>query len=166
MDAKFLILFFFGLGWVGRPGYNLRCQLLRSVRLFLNLQVIGTIESNQVTIVQGATGSGKTTQVPQYILDHYAKMGRYCNIIVTQPRRIAAMSIARRVCSERRWQIGTLCGYQVIYTCIHFLWMLSQSVILKIKHTNLLNVTCSICSHNDIFGWEIPSMSLYSIIKS
>lgn len=76
-------------------------------------EVIGTIESNQVTIVQGATGSGKTTQVPQYILDHYAKMGRYCNIIVTQPRRIAAMSIARRVCSERRWQIGTLCGYQV-----------------------------------------------------
>nr|XP_022333202.1 putative ATP-dependent RNA helicase TDRD9 [Crassostrea virginica] len=76
-------------------------------------EVIGTIESNQVTIVQGATGSGKTTQVPQYILDNYAKMGRYCNIIVTQPRRIAAMSIARRVCSERKWQLGTICGYQV-----------------------------------------------------
>ncbi|XP_062595523.1 ATP-dependent RNA helicase TDRD9-like [Saccostrea cucullata] len=76
-------------------------------------EVIGTIESNQVTIVQGATGSGKTTQVPQYILDHYAKSGRYCNIIVTQPRRIAAMSIARRVCSERKWQLGTVCGYQV-----------------------------------------------------
>ena len=75
--------------------------------------MIGTIESNQVTIVQGATGSGKTTQVPQYILDNYAKMGRYCNIIVTQPRRIAAMSIARRVCSERKWQLGTICGYQV-----------------------------------------------------
>ncbi|XP_056021255.1 ATP-dependent RNA helicase TDRD9-like isoform X2 [Ostrea edulis] len=76
-------------------------------------EVVGMIESNQVTVVQGATGSGKTTQVPQYILDHYAKSGRYCNIIVTQPRRIAAISIARRVCSERKWQLGTVCGYQV-----------------------------------------------------
>lgn len=105
-----------------------------------------------MTIVQGATGSGKTTQVPQYILDHYAKMGRYCNIIVTQPRRIAAMSIARRVCSERRWQIGTLCGYQVIYNCTHFLWKLSQSVISLINQNNLLNNTCSICSLNYRFS--------------
>ncbi|XP_052105936.1 ATP-dependent RNA helicase TDRD9-like [Mytilus californianus] len=76
-------------------------------------QVLATIESNQVTVIQGSTGSGKTTQVPQYILDHYASMGKYCNIIVTQPRRIAAMSIARRVCSERNWDVGTICGYQV-----------------------------------------------------
>ncbi|XP_021341941.1 putative ATP-dependent RNA helicase TDRD9 [Mizuhopecten yessoensis] len=76
-------------------------------------QVVSTIECNQVTVVQGSTGSGKTTQVPQYILDHYAAMNKYCNIIVTQPRRIAAISIARRVCSERDWQLGTVCGYQV-----------------------------------------------------
>lgn len=76
-------------------------------------QVLATIESNQVTVIQGSTGSGKTTQVPQYILDHYAGMGKYCNIIVTQPRRIAAMSIARRVCNERKWELGTVCGYQV-----------------------------------------------------
>lgn len=122
-----------------------------------------------MTIVQGATGSGKTTQVPQYILDHYAKMGRYCNIIVTQPRRIAAMSIARRVCSERRWQIGTLCGYQVIYNCTHFLWKLSQSVISLIKQDNLLNITCSICSLNYRFSiffcWEIPSISYILLVK-
>ena len=76
-------------------------------------QVVATIECNQVTVIQGSTGSGKTTQVPQYILDHYADMGKYCNIIVTQPRRIAAMSIAKRVCSERKWDLGTICGYQV-----------------------------------------------------
>lgn len=61
----------------------------------------------------GATGSGKTTQVPQYILDEYAKNQRYCNIIVTQPRRIAAISIAKRVCQERGWTQGSLVGYQV-----------------------------------------------------
>ena len=61
----------------------------------------------------GATGSGKTTQVPQYILDEYAKDQRYCNIIVTQPRRIAAMSISKRVCQERGWTQGSLVGYQI-----------------------------------------------------
>ena len=66
-----------------------------------------------MTIIQGSTGSGKTTQVPQYILDHYAEKGDYCNIIVTQPRRIAAMSIAKRVCQERDWSLGSVCGYQV-----------------------------------------------------
>ena len=72
------------------------------------------IESQQVTIIQGETGSGKTTQVAQYILDQYAANNRYCNIVVTQPRRIAAMSIARRVCAERGWQLGRICGYQVM----------------------------------------------------
>jgi len=72
------------------------------------------VESQQVTVIEGETGCGKTTQVPQYILDYYAAQGRYCNIIVTQPRRIAAISIARRVCAERRWQLGHICGYQVL----------------------------------------------------
>ena len=66
-----------------------------------------------MTVIEGETGCGKTTQVPQYILDYYASQGRYCNIIVTQPRRIAAISIARRVCAERDWQLGRFCGYQV-----------------------------------------------------
>ena len=69
-----------------------------------------------MTIVQGETGSGKTTQVAQYILDSYRSKNCYCNIIVTQPRRIAAISIAKRVCAERNWIVGQLCGYQVSET--------------------------------------------------
>ena len=82
--------------------------------LFVALQIVDMVESNQVTIIQGETGSGKTTQVAQYVLDHYAGLGRYCNIVVTQPRRIAAISIAARVCSERNWTPGKICGYQVL----------------------------------------------------
>lgn len=76
-------------------------------------EVLSTIDVHSVTVVQGATGSGKTTQVPQYILDHYMKQKRYCNIVVTQPRRIAAISIAKRVCQERSWDVGGIVGYQV-----------------------------------------------------
>lgn len=36
-----------------------------------------------------------------------------CNIVVTQPRRLAAINIAQRVCEERGWALGIVCGYQV-----------------------------------------------------
>ena len=75
--------------------------------------ILDTINHNRVTIIQGATGSGKTTQVPQYILDQCAKENRHCKIICTQPRRIATTTIARHICSERKWQLGNLVGYQI-----------------------------------------------------
>ena len=51
--------------------------------------------------------------MPQYILDYYYEKRQYCNILVTQPRRIAAQSIAKRVCDERKWPLGNIVGYQV-----------------------------------------------------
>ncbi|KAI9577311.1 hypothetical protein GQX74_013020 [Glossina fuscipes] len=55
----------------------------------------------------------KNPVVPQYILDEAYRRREYCRIICTQPRRIAAMSIAKRVCSERKWEEGSVVGYQV-----------------------------------------------------
>lgn len=75
--------------------------------------IIETIESNPVTVIQGKTGSGKSTQVAQYILDHYHSQNKHCNIVCTQPRRIAATSVARFVASRRDWQVGQLVGYQI-----------------------------------------------------
>ena len=75
--------------------------------------LIRSIESNQVTIVQGATGSGKSTLVPQYILEHYAMHTKHCNIVCTQPRRIATRSIARYVAESRGWNLGSLVGYHI-----------------------------------------------------
>uniref|UniRef100_A0A452VL87 ATP-dependent RNA helicase TDRD9 n=1 Tax=Ursus maritimus TaxID=29073 RepID=A0A452VL87_URSMA len=76
-------------------------------------EVISLIESNSVVIIHGATGSGKSTQLPQYILDHYIQRSAYCNIVVTQPRKIGASSIARWISKERAWMLGGLVGYQV-----------------------------------------------------
>lgn len=75
--------------------------------------ILSTVEYHQVTIVHGSTGTGKSTQLPMYILEQYARRKKYCNIIVTQPRRLAALSVARRVSKERKWSVGQVVGYQV-----------------------------------------------------
>ncbi|XP_011864372.1 PREDICTED: probable ATP-dependent RNA helicase spindle-E [Vollenhovia emeryi] len=76
-------------------------------------KILPIIETNSVVIIQGPTGCGKTTQIPQFILDTNIKKRLNCNIIVTQPRRIAAISVAKRVCHEGGWRLGSLVGYQV-----------------------------------------------------
>ena len=56
----------------------------------------------QIIVVSGETGCGKTTQLPQYILESEIEAGRgaTCNIIYTQPRRISAVSVAETVATE------------------------------------------------------------------
>ena len=67
-----------------------------------------------VSIVEGETGSGKTTQVPQYILEEAAAAGRSVKVICTQPRRISAIGVAERVASERGEKVGEgAVGYAV-----------------------------------------------------
>lgn len=69
------------------------------------------IRDNQVVIVAGATGSGKTTQLPKIALE----LGR-TSIGHTQPRRIAARTIAERIAEELGQSVGELVGYQVRFT--------------------------------------------------
>ena len=76
-------------------------------------EILHQVAEHQVVVLSGHTGCGKSTQVPQYILEQHAKEKREVNIVVTQPRKIAASSVARRVCQERGWTLGKLVGYQV-----------------------------------------------------
>ena len=64
-------------------------------------------------VLSGPTGCGKSTQVPQYILNQHAMEKKNVNIVVTQPRKLAASSLAKRVCAERGWKLGGLVGYHV-----------------------------------------------------
>ncbi|CAE5962521.1 unnamed protein product [Arabidopsis arenosa] len=65
--------------------------------------ILQNLKEKDVLVVCGETGSGKTTQVPQFILDDMIDSGHggYCNIICTQPRVLAAISVAQRVAEER-----------------------------------------------------------------
>jgi HrpA-like RNA helicase len=97
-----------------------RVKAIREQRHSLPVQqkagdVLVKIELNQVTIVMAATGSGKTTQIPQMLFDDYILRGEgaKCNIFCTQPRRIAAISVAQRVAKERGERVGETVGYQV-----------------------------------------------------
>ena len=83
--------------------------------------ILTEVNTQPVVIVSGMTGSGKTTQVPQFILENYIEhgLGAGCNIIVTQPRRISAISIAERVAAERGERVGVNVGYQVcVCVCV------------------------------------------------
>eukprot|EP00667_Euglena_gracilis_P000624 EG_transcript_624 len=76
--------------------------------------ILAAIQHNPVAILEGPTGSGKTTQVPQYIADCPGLLSRHRPVIlVTQPRRIAAINTACRVADERGQPVGQEVGYQV-----------------------------------------------------
>ncbi len=76
--------------------------------------IIEAIRSSQVVIVAGETGSGKTTQLPLLCLE--AGFGKHGKIGITQPRRIAATSVASYVASQLSCPVGTLVGYKVRFT--------------------------------------------------
>lgn len=61
-----------------------------------------------MVVISGETGCGKTTQLPQYVLESEIDnaRGAACSIICTQPRRISAMAVAERVAAERGENLG------------------------------------------------------------
>jgi pre-mRNA-splicing factor ATP-dependent RNA helicase DHX16 len=101
------------------PIYPYRTQFLEAVR------------DHQVLVVVGETGSGKTTQLPQYLHESgYSKMGR---VGCTQPRRVAAMSVAARVSQEMDVKLGNEVGYS-----IRFEDCTSDSTIIKYMTDGML----------------------------
>lgn len=78
-------------------------------------EILSKLENNRVLLIEGDTGCGKTTQVPQFIIDSFAQNGNAtdCNILVSQPRRISAISLADRIAHERNEKVGDVVGFQV-----------------------------------------------------
>lgn len=71
-------------------------------------RIIEAVKNEQIVIIAGDTGCGKSTQVPQYLFE-----GGFQSIACTQPRRIACISLAKRVAHEMLTEYGTEVGYQI-----------------------------------------------------
>jgi HrpA-like RNA helicase len=78
----------------------------------LREEVCKMVKAHQIILVSGETGCGKTTQVPQFLLDD-PEIGPSCRMIITQPRRLSAITVAERISAERDEKIGTTVGYNI-----------------------------------------------------
>ncbi|KAM6951415.1 ATP-dependent RNA helicase DHX8-like isoform 1-T1 [Aplochiton taeniatus] len=113
----------------------------------LKEQLVQAVHDNQILIVVGETGSGKTTQITQYLAEAgYTTRGK---IGCTQPRRVAAMSVAKRVSEE----YGCCLGQEVGYT-IRFEDCTSTETVIKYMTHGMLQRECLLD----------PDMSQYSLI--
>lgn len=94
-------------------------------------EIARAIETHQVVIVAGETGSGKTTQLPKICLE----LGRGIAGLIghTQPRRIAARSVATRICDELGVKLGETIGYQIRFTD-----ETSESTLVKLMTDGIL----------------------------
>ncbi|OQS07075.1 ATP-dependent RNA helicase, partial [Thraustotheca clavata] len=72
-------------------------------------EIINNISENSLTIIQGETGCGKSTSVPQFILNENPDV----NVFITQPRRVAAITLASTVAKMRGESVGGTIGYRV-----------------------------------------------------
>lgn len=93
-----------------------RTRTMREQREFLPVfavreDLLKVVRDNQVVIIVGETGSGKTTQLTQYL--HEDGYTNYGKISCTQPRRVAAMSVAKRVAEEMGCELGDTVGYTI-----------------------------------------------------
>lgn len=94
-------------------------------------EIAEAIKNNQVVVVSGETGSGKTTQLPKICLE--LGRGRGALIGHTQPRRIAARSVATRIASELREELGQTIGFQVRFTDV-----VSSKTMVKLMTDGIL----------------------------
>ena len=76
-------------------------------------QILYAVENFGVTVICGETGSGKSTQIPQYLVESGGWAGNDFQVVCTQPRRIAAVSLAQRVAEEAGTHVGGRVGFSV-----------------------------------------------------
>ncbi|KAI5299850.1 hypothetical protein KEM56_002917, partial [Ascosphaera pollenicola] len=129
--------------------------------------IIEAVNSHQVTIISGETGSGKSTQSVQFVLDDMIRrgLGAAANIVCTQPRRISALALADRVSDERCSTVGDEVGYvvrgdsRVKYGTTRITFM-TTGVLLRRMQTGGSNVVDSLADITHVVVDEVHERSL------
>ena len=96
---------------------------------------LGLLQENQVIVLVGETGSGKTTQIPQFVLDSGLRGSK--KVACTQPRRVAAMSVAKRVADELDVILGQEVGYNIRFEDVTSAKTILKLVPLVLSHRRL-----------------------------
>ena len=111
-------------------------------------EIIEAIKNNQVLIIAGETGSGKTTQIPKMCLE--AGLGLHGLIGHTQPRRLAARAVSTRIAQELGEELGHSVGYKVRFTDVTsencYIKLMTDGILLSETASDrlLLNYDCII----------------------
>lgn len=111
------------------------------------MQLLSVIRDNSVVIIVGETGSGKTTQLTQYL--HEDGYSKYGIIGCTQPRRVAAMSVAKRVSEEMEYKLGEEVGYSIRFEDVTS----KVRICLKIS-----SIFLQYFSHYLLWSWLCPNV--------
>ncbi|GAB1597821.1 ATP-dependent RNA helicase DHX29-like [Argonauta hians] len=107
-------------------------------------EILAQIDRSKVVVIAGETGSGKSTQIPHFLLEDRILCGEYCNILCTEPRRISAVSLANRVSEELGdnppGSADSFCGYRIRFesrcspaTCLAYC---TTGVVLRQLHSD------------------------------
>lgn len=129
--------------------------------------ILNAVNSHQVTIISGETGSGKSTQSVQFILDDMIRQGfgAAANLLCTQPRRISALGLADRVSDERCGKVGDEVGYTIRgdsqmkfgTTKINFM---TTGVLLRRMQTSAEDIVSSLADVSHVIVDEVHERSL------
>lgn len=125
--------------------YNEYLDQRQSLPVFTHREdILAQIDRSKVVVIAGETGSGKSTQIPHFLLKDRILCGETCNIICTQPRRISAVSLANRVSQELGddppGSPDSFCGYKIRFeskccstTCLTYC---TTGVVLRQLHSD------------------------------
>ncbi|KAL5010310.1 hypothetical protein ScPMuIL_012615 [Solemya velum] len=112
--------------------YHKLCEARRKLPIYpVQNRLVQEVRRLNTVIVIGETGSGKTTQIPQFLFR--AEVHRGSQIAITQPRRVAAVTVAKRVAQEMKSELGKLVGY-----CVRFEDVTSESTRIKYMTDGML----------------------------
>ncbi|CBK22886.2 uncharacterized protein [Blastocystis hominis] len=129
------------------------------------------VETSHVVIIQGETGCGKSTQIPQYLQESGWADGNRC-IVCTQPRRIAATTVAKRVAEEKRSVLGETVGYSVHFDynfnrngkMTQIKYMTDKELLREMTHNPMLN-NYSVIMVDEVHERTIQNDVLLGLLK-